>query len=63
MKWRSQNLLDTSVNDVRYLVISVTKNCCSTFYNPKEIASTPSFKVSVDQSGYGSNIPPKRNGS
>ena len=59
-KGRPQTLQHTTIEDVRYPVISATQKYSSIVCNPKENASTLSSKVSSDQREYGHNIASKR---
>ena len=54
-KWRPQTLQGNSKDHVGDLAVSEAQNSYS-----KENALTPSLKVSADQNGYGSSIPPSR---
>ena len=54
-KWRPQTLQGNNKYHVADLAVSEAQNSYS-----KENALTPSLKVSADQNGYGSNIPPSR---
>ena len=59
-KGRPQTLQHTTIEDVRYPVVSATQKYSSTVCNPKENASTLSSKVSSDQREYGHSIASKR---
>ena len=59
-KRRPQTLQHTTIEDVRYPVVSATQKYSSTVCNPKESASTLSSKVSSDQRQYGHSIASKR---
>ena len=54
------NLQHRTTDDVRYLVVSATQNCGSTFCTLKENTLTPSLKVCADQREYGSNMLSKK---
>ena len=66
-KWKERKqrkgghkLYNTTIEDVRYPVVSATQKYSSIVCNPKENASTLSSKVSSDQREYGHSIASKR---